>query len=418
MRRPLRPLLLLLGLLPLAACGGGDDRSILRLEPERLVRTVTAEGNLAAVVATPVSVPTEVEDQLQVVWIADDGSLVKAGEVVARLDASALQRSRTEAEIGRRSAEAKLARMAAEQQSLARGLDRDAELAAKEHAFATGFRRTDTEIWSRRQIAESGIDAGLAEAKKEHAETVRTARGRLGEADRGLLELERRKSEIEIDRLTRTLGAVEIRAPHDGLFLAFRSPGGWQAKAGTSVWGGQLLGEIPDPAKMKATVFVLEADAGGLAVGQPATVVLEARPGRPVTGRVEQVAALAKPRLRGSPVQFFEASIALADAGGLLRPGARVRATITLEDRADALVVPRSAVAESEGRSVVYRVADDGRAEPVTVVLGPGSPGRAVVEKGLVAGDRILRVAPAGTAGDTAATAGAAPAPTPTGGGR
>ncbi len=58
---------------------------------------------------------------------------------------------------------------------------------------------------------------------------------------------------------------------------------------------------------MEAEVFVLEADAGGLAVGQPAEVVIvEARPERDVHRRRSTTSTtLAKPRIRGVPVQYF-----------------------------------------------------------------------------------------------------------------
>jgi multidrug efflux pump subunit AcrA (membrane-fusion protein) len=70
-----------------------------------------------------------------------------------------------------------------------------------------------------------------------------------------------------------------------------------------------------------------------------------------------------------------------------MKPGQRVRGTL-VQDRQDALVVPRQAVFEHEGTSIVYRRGAHGFT-PVTVELGPASSGRVVVTRGLAEGDVI-----------------------------
>jgi len=60
------------------------------------------------------------------------------------------------------------------------------------------------------------------------------------------------------------------------------------------------------------------------------------------------------------------------------------------------LLVPRQALFEVDGKTVAYRQRRAGGGfEPVAVQLGPAGPGRAVVESGLAAGDRIALVDPA-----------------------
>jgi multidrug efflux pump subunit AcrA (membrane-fusion protein) len=65
-----------------------------------------------------------------------------------------------------------------------------------------------------------------------------------------------------------------------------------------------------------------------------------------------------------------------------------VRATLIL-DQSDALVVPRQAVVNKDGKNVVYRKTKTGAFDPVEVELGAGTSGRVVVSKGLSAGDEI-----------------------------
>ena len=68
-------------------------------------------------------------------------------------------------------------------------------------------------------------------------------------------------------------------------------------RVGDNVWNGQPLAEIPDLSTMEAEVYVLEADAGGLKAGKPATVAVESAPGVTYPARIQRVDALAKPRI-------------------------------------------------------------------------------------------------------------------------
>ena len=144
---------------------------------------------------------------------------------------------------------------------------------------------------------------------------------------------------------------------------------------------------------MEAEVFVLEADASGLAVDNPALVTLESHPEPPFPGKVARIDSLAKPRVREVPIQYFGATIGLSTTDREhMKPGERVHAVLTLESK-QALTVPRQAVFEREGNTVVYR-AQHGKLEPVVVKLGASTPGSVVIEDGLEDGDRIATEAP------------------------
>jgi multidrug efflux pump subunit AcrA (membrane-fusion protein) len=150
---------------------------------------------------------------------------------------------------------------------------------------------------------------------------------------------------------------------------------------------------------MEADVYVLEADAGGLAPGKPAVVMLESRPGVDYAARVVRVDALAKPRFRSSPVQYFGITLALDRTDpAVMKPGQRVRARLRLDERPRALTLPRQAVFERDGRTIVYRRKSAGfeaRFEAIPVELGPSGAGRIVVETGLRPGDVVALADPA-----------------------
>jgi HlyD family secretion protein len=139
---------------------------------------------------------------------------------------------------------------------------------------------------------------------------------------------------------------------------------------------------------------VLEADAAGLAIGKSARVVMESQPGTSYAGKIIQVDKLARPRLRGVPVQYFGVTIALDRTDShVMKPGTRVRATLEIENRARAFAIPRQALFEKQGKRIVYRK-QDGRFMPLEVDVATSSAGRVVVTHGLKEGDELALVDP------------------------
>src|SRR6185436_12474561 len=254
----------------------------------------------------------------------------------------------------------------------------------------------------RAEIIQSDIDEGLATEKRDHARAVKGMQENLTKVDLDLLEIDRRKARLKIDLASRGLEALEVKAPHDGI-LAYKRRGDQLPKVGDTVWPGMPLAEIPRLDAMQAEVHVLEADAGGLAAGKEATLFLEARPEEEHRARVKSVAALAKPRAGRSPVQYFDVTLELDRTDpATMKPGQRVVATLVLEERKDAITVPRGAVCERDGKKVVYRRTAFGF-EPVEVALGALAPGRVVVEKGLSDGDVVALRDPSASASPASA---------------
>ncbi len=161
------------------------------------------------------------------------------------------------------------------------------------------------------------------------------------------------------------------------------------------MWRGQEIGEIPDLSVMEAEVFVLEADAGGLETGKGAAVTVEAFPEKTFTATISHVDAVAKPRYRGSPVQYFGVTLEMEKSEDLpAKPGHRVKATLLLEEIDEALVVPRQAVFTGDDEPYVYVKNGSGFARR-EVEIGAKSMGLMVVTEGLEEGDVIALRPPA-----------------------
>lgn len=161
-------------------------------------------------------------------------------------------------------------------------------------------------------------------------------------------------------------------------------------EVGSTVIPGAAVARIVDADPLKVRAGIPERFAGDFRVGNTATLTFDHMPGRTVQGRLTFVGTAVDDQSRTFPVE-----IALANSGGLLKPGMVARVQAPRRTLTDALVVPRDAVLRASEGYVVYVVRTEGghaivEARPVTT--GPGASGQVVIETGLEPGERVVVV--------------------------
>lgn len=378
---------------------------------------VTAEGNLAAVESTPLTAPMKPQMPFTLAWLVEDGSLIEDGEIIARFDASQLEKDREDGLSDQRISDHRIGSAETGRDVSVGKLDRDVEVAEHELEIAREFQSTDTLVYSKIEIVEAQIDTELAETRSEHARESQEIQAELSDAEIELLSIERRKADIKVEQAVEGLAALEVRSPHGGIVMLERDWRGNPVRVGDTVWPGRPLARIPDLTEMQAEVYVLEADAGDLAEGQTATVWLEANPEISHGATVKKIDPMAGRRNRRVPVQYFRTILALAETDTVtMKPGTRVRSEIVLADLDLAITVPRQAVCSVEGKPVVYRWTSHGF-EPTIVELGPAAIGRIVIASGLDPGDEIALRDPTTTSEEGPSNNGGASSPAVPGGG-
>jgi multidrug efflux pump subunit AcrA (membrane-fusion protein) len=401
----------LLGLFAVAGAGfavrglgrgsaGDPDVPAFTVAAAPFARVVTAEGTLRPVKATPVTAPGEGRSLL-IAWMAEDGAAVKKGDVVVRFDKVDATRALADGQDDERAAAARIEKEQRLVGSAVTERGRAAQLTKTEIVHARSLGKKDPRFFPRSEVIESEIDEGLLQTRLDETEAAQVAEKRLGKSRVDLLAVDRHKAQLQRAEAQRMLSGMEVRAPHDGMFLVQRL--GWSQRmlqTGDRAYPGMRVAEVATSERMEADVMVLEADAGGLAVGKRAEVSLEARPEVVLAAKVKKVEPFPKTRHFEVPTQYFGAILSITGDTAGLKPGQRLRANIVLDDVPSALSVPRQAVVTKAQGAFVQRKSGSGW-EPVKVTLGAGTVGRVVVTAGLQAGDVIALRDPNRSADET-----------------
>ena len=195
-------------------------------------------------------------------------------------------------------------------------------------------------------------------------------------------DLDQLKYDLENARAVYNLARLEVSytsvvAPISGV-VASRS-----IKPGNFVQINTPIFRIVDTSRLEATLNVPERDLATLKPGLPVTLQVDALPGKTFTGSVDRIAPVVD-----SGSGTFRVVCAFA-GGGVLQPGMFGRIRIDYDQRANALVIPRSALLDDEDDPAVF-VARGGKAARVPVKLGYMDGEWAEVLSGLRAGDQVV----------------------------
>jgi HlyD family secretion protein len=168
-------------------------------------------------------------------------------------------------------------------------------------------------------------------------------------------------------------------SPVDGVVVARG------AEPGTTVVAGQAVVRLIDPASLWVQARIDQARAAGLALGQPAEIVLRSRQGSPIPGRVARIElesdAVTEERI---------VAVAFADPAKDVSVGELAEVTIRLPAVPETLTVPTAAIKQIGGRLGVWQ-SNDGGAKFRPVRIGVQTlEGRTQVVEGLTAGDEVI----------------------------
>jgi len=341
-RRPsMSALVLVLGVsaIALSACGDKKPKqkktapaasatvSVVTVSSQPIPRQINATGTISPWEEVPVG--AETGGLTAVAVNAEEGQVVRAGQVLVQLNNTLIAAQLRQQDAAVASARATLAEASA-------ALNRARELQAK------GY------------LSQAGLD---------------TATAKQGTAAANLAAAEAARGETAA-----RLGQTSVRAPVGGL-ISRRS-----VTKGQIVTAGSELFRIVRDSRLELDADIPETDLGAVKAGMPAKVYSE-KVGE-MTGRVRIVTSEVNATNR-----LGVARIALSSMGGF-RPGMFARATIDAGDQ-PALVVPSASVLYRENRPGVF-VVDAGKKVHFRRIAIVANTGDRIAATGLTAGERVV----------------------------
>jgi HlyD family secretion protein len=191
----------------------------------------------------------------------------------------------------------------------------------------------------------------------------------------------------KIDELAKQVSLLEqqvqtesVPAPKSGLIYSLL------VKPGAYVTKGQLLAQIYEPGEIRLRAYVDEPDLGRIKKGQSTLIEWDGMPNQQWTGVVEKPAEQVV-AMNNRSIGYVLCSIDKGPKG--LIPNLNVKVEITTDFKANALVVPRSAVFNYQGKPAVLLSEGTGTiAKPVD--LGFVTAEEIEILRGIKAGDTVV----------------------------
>lgn len=357
-----------------------------------LVLSAELEGELAAVRSTEIGVPPVAEVDFKIAFLAPEGSAVKKGESILRLDTEAVERQLAEKRAELAEAEKKLEQKQIDLRMKLLEVDQQAAQAKADLGRAALKADVPPEVQQRIELEKARLDKKGRERDLQNLEAERRVQEALTGGELRSLAQQRDRARGRVEALEATIERMNIRAPQDGIVVYRTNWRDEKKKVGDSVWFGEVVLSIPDLTEMKGDGFVDEADGGPVHEGQPITLRLEARPDFDLKGKVARIGRTVRQQSWRTPVKGFRVELALEKTEPtFMRPAMRFRGEIETGRVPGVLLVPRDAVfLRDDGPVVWVRRALGWREAPVR--LGRRNRTQVEVVAGLAEGDRLSPV--------------------------
>lgn len=357
--------------LPTAIAKKGEFRVLVR-----------CRGTLKAARRVQLIAPVDVQD-LQIVWLAPSGSIVKAGDVVIRFDPSKLQQDLRQKTEALKQAQATLDQAVAQEKidadkdrldlAQTRADMQKAQLEASKQAIVSAIQGQESAIDFRLAQEKVAVQISATALHKESNDAKIASQKRLRD---------KAKAELDLDKLW--LSQLQVRTPIAGMttYLSNTTQGWMNAqnyKVGDHVYPGAAIAEIPDLNTLEMESKVDEDDRGRIAVGDDVAVHVDALPEKTMNAKLTSISLMTEQSFEEwPPLRTFRAYAAIVHPDAALRPGMNAGADIVQRKIAGAISIPSHALFTVGGKPAVY--VKRGRAfVPLPVVIQGRNPDEVAV---------------------------------------
>jgi RND family efflux transporter MFP subunit len=339
--------------------GGGpmtvDSGAVASAYPSQAITVLNATGRVSA--QRKAAVSTKATGRLEFLGV-QEGSIVKAGDILARIENKDVSATQDQAQANLRATKANL------EQGLAELRDADGNLKRSEDLARKNF------------ISSATLDTAKARFDKAQA-AVASLNGAIGVAEANL-----RATNVSVEQ---TL----IRAPFDGVVLTKNANVGDIITPFSSAADSKgAVVNMADMATLEVEADVSEISLSKISVAQPVEIQLDAFPELRLLGKVSRIVPTVD---RSKATVLVKIEFVEKDKRVLPDMSAKVSflsRELKAEERKAVVAVQPAAVAKRDGRDVVFLI-DKDAAKMVPVTVGE-KIGDLVQVSGVKPGDKVV----------------------------
>ncbi len=338
--------------------------AVIHAKPGDVKNEVVLPGNIQAFTDSPIY--ARASGYLKQ-WNVDIGGHVKAGQVLATIEAPEIDQQVREAKATIQQTQASLDQAIANQQQ-GKANEEIARVTAErwQNLVTKGAvsRQENDQYQAQYQAQKANLNA-LEQAISAARSNIAVAEANLG-------------------RLQDMQSYETVKAPFDGIVTARNIDVGALINAGNG-GAAQELFHLAATAKLRVYVSVPQADSRAAAPGIPAYLTLSEFPGRHFAGELVRTAGAIDPATR-----TLLTEVDVDNASGDLRPGAYAEVHLLIPEGSRSLILPvGTLIFRSEGLRVGV-VRDGNKAELIPIILGKDYGNEVEVVSGLNENDLVI----------------------------
>src|SRR4051812_18358500 len=319
---------------------------------------VTTTGELRARKFVQVTGPAGAQSvqvyMTKIASIVPEGSLVKAGDVIAELDKQPVAAKLADGALSLQKAQADFTTAQLDSAltlSQAREEVRTAEFTLEEKKLAREQAKYEAPTIKRQaEIDYEKAQRGLDQSKRNLLTKTKQAIAKMSSvgADLG-------RQENNLKNIQQVMASFSVRAPAPGMVIYVREWNGKKKGVGSqwTAWE-PTVATLPDLTQMESDTYVNEVDVRKLSLGQKVQISLDADPTKRLAGTVTHIANVGEQR-PNQDSKVFEVKIDIVTPDTTLRPGMTTANAIETATVAKVLSVPLESVVSEAGYSYVFK---------------------------------------------------------------
>lgn len=351
--------------------------------------TITVSGEIRAAKSVTLSSPgVWYGSDLQIVWLIPEGTTVKEGDAVARLDTANVVKFLNDQQSQLNINLSDLAKMEADHRATSDRLDaelKNAEFQYELSKLSLERVRFEAEVQRREKELQLKRDSIAVEQARLKIETQKL----IDKSEADKIEVQIKKAKSDVDKARHDLRMFTLRAPMSGLAvyeMNWRT--GKKVAVSDQIWPGMSVVSLPDLSRMQVTGNVNEVDVSKVKKDQKVNIKLDAFPDRSFHGTVLSVGTIGQQNDRSSNIKTFEVVVDINENDPILKPGMTTSNEIVVETVPNAVYVPLESVFSKAGKTVVYRI-DGSSPKEQEVETGVRNSNYITILKGVGKGDRV-----------------------------